>query len=218
MKDSLSLTQCRGLVTAWHHAMSEQRDALIALDQQVGDGDLGITMQKAFAAADAMVLPEQDGIGEYFARCGVAMAKAAPSTMGTLMATGFMRGGRALPAATDELDGPLLARFFNAFTQGIEERGKARPGDKTVLDVLLPAGQALSNGVAGGASLEQSVGAALQAARQGLDATRGMVPQQGKAACFAEKSIGIADPGGSVAVILFQVLHDVLRRDRSSID
>ncbi len=212
MIDFLSLTQCRTLVAAWHQAMSEQRDTLIALDQLIGDGDLGITMQKAFAAAAGTVPAAQDGIGEYFLRCGVAMAKAAPSTMGTLMATGFMSGGKALPAAA-KLDGQLLARFFNAFTQGIAERGKARPGDKTVLDVLLPAGQALRNSIDAGASLEQAAEVALRAAEQGLEATRAMQPQRGKAASFAEKGIGIADPGGSVAVILFRVLHDFFRRD-----
>lgn len=213
MIDCLSLTQCRALVAAWRQVMSEQRDNLIALDQLIGDGDLGITMQKAFAAAADAVPGAQDGIGEYFFRCGMAMAKAAPSTMGTLMATGFMRGGKALPAAAAELDGQLLVRFFNAFTQGIADRGKARPGDKTVLDVLLPASQALSNGINAGASLSEAAEAAYQSAEQGLAATCDMLPQHGKAASFVEKSIGIADPGGSVAVILFQVLRDFIRRN-----
>jgi dihydroxyacetone kinase-like protein len=213
MIDCLSLTQCRALVAAWRQVMSEQRDNLIALDQLIGDGDLGITMQKAFAAAADAVPGAQDGIGEYFFRCGMAMAKAAPSTMGTLMATGFMRGGKALPAAAAELDGHSLVRFFNAFTQGIADRGKARPGDKTVLDVLLPASQALSNGINAGASLSEAAEAAYQSAEQGLAATCDMLPQHGKAASFVEKSIGIADPGGSVAVILFQVLRDFIRRN-----
>lgn len=213
MINFLSLTQCRALVAAWHQVMSEQRDNLIALDQLIGDGDLGITMQKAFAAAADTVPAAQDGIGEYFFRCGMAMAKAAPSTMGTLMATGFMRGGKALPAATAELDGPLLGQFFNAFTRGIAERGKARPGDKTVLDVLLPAGQALLQRIDAGASLSEATEAAFQSAEQGLAATRDMLPQHGKAASFVEKSIGIADPGGSVAVILFRVMRDFIRQN-----
>lgn len=212
MVDFLSLTQCRALVAAWHQAMIEQRATLIALDQQIGDGDLGITMQKAFAAAANTVPGAQEGIGEYFALCGVAMAKAAPSTMGTLMATGFMRGGKALPAAAAGWDGQLLVRFFNAFTQGIADRGKARAGDKTVLDVLLPACQALSDGINGGASPVQAVEAAFRAAEQGLDATRTMLPQWGKAASFAEKGLGIVDSGGSVAVILFRVLHDFFQQ------
>ncbi|WP_413734762.1 DAK2 domain-containing protein [Sodalis sp. RH21] len=211
MKMYLSPADCRQLIAAWYAELSRQREALINLDQQVGDGDLGITMQKAFAAAAQVEPTVGAGIEKLLIQCGIAMAKAAPSTMGTLMATGFMRGGKALPADTARLDGPALALFFTAFTQGIAERGKARPGDKTVLDVLLPASQALHLSVARQSPLSDGVNAAYLAAQAGLEATRAMVPQQGKAACFVEKSLGIPDPGGAVAVILFHVLDEFVR-------
>ncbi len=71
-------------------------------------------------------------------KAGMLMAKAAPSTMGTLMGTGFMRGGKAV-SGTDEISTTDLAEFFQAFVTGIMERGKAKPGEKTIIDSLKPA-------------------------------------------------------------------------------
>jgi len=210
MKTQLSLSDCRALVTAWQQQITQQREDLILRDQWVGDGDLGITMQKAFNAAAEVEPAPQSGIEQFFIQCGMAMAKAAPSTMGTLMATGFMRGGKALLPGSQLLDASSLALFFNAFSQGIAERGKAQPGDKTVLDVLQPASQALALAASHQHTLAASVDAAYRAAQQGLAATKEMVPQHGKAACFVEKSAGTEDPGGTVALILFQVLAEFI--------
>jgi phosphoenolpyruvate---glycerone phosphotransferase subunit DhaL len=122
--------------------MEARREELIALDGQVGDSDLGLTMSKGFAAAADAVVGSQDPVGKLFAKAGMAIAKAAPSTMGTLMATGFMRGGKALEGAA-QLGTAEALQFWEAFANGIAERGKAKPGDKTVLDALLPAVEAL---------------------------------------------------------------------------
>ncbi|MEK0250678.1 DAK2 domain-containing protein [Raoultella sp. BAC10a-01-01] len=153
MKTELTFNDTTGLIAAWSAELSLKRDELIKLDQAVGDGDLGITMQKAFHAAQQIQPEQEKGIAHYLIQCGFAMARAAPSTMGTLMATGFMRGGKALAPELITLSAADLAAFFSAFTQGIAERGKAQPGDKTVLDVLLPASDALARETAAGAPL-----------------------------------------------------------------
>lgn len=75
---------------------NDNKDFLVELDGRMGDGDLGLTMSKAFtAAADELSDTEESDIGKIFMKAGMIMAKAAPSTMGTLMATGFMRGGES---------------------------------------------------------------------------------------------------------------------------
>lgn len=206
MKTTLILSDVTELVSDWSAEFTRQREKLIQLDQQVGDGDLGITMQRGFRAASLLIPDENKGIEHYFIQCGLAIAKAAPSTMGTLMATGFMYGGRALPANTHELDARLAAAFFCAFASGIACRGKANPGEKTVLDVLLPAGEAMSRDAENYAVLSQSVRTGLIVAQRGLEATRYMIPQHGKAAIYSDISSGLIDPGGKVALILYEVL------------
>ncbi|QKJ87140.1 DAK2 domain-containing protein [Paramixta manurensis] len=207
MVTHLDATACRALMAVWAAEIERQKSSLIELDQQVGDGDLGLTMSKAFRAAAALPLSETHTPAQCLVQWGMAMAKAAPSTMGTLMATGFLRGGKALDEQLLRLDVPALAQLFSAFAAGIQARGGAQPGDKTVVDVLLPAVEALRESARQQDSLAHAVVAAEQAARQGLQATRTMLPQHGKAAVFGEKSLGLPDAGGSVALLLFEQLR-----------
>ncbi|HFD9223518.1 TPA: dihydroxyacetone kinase subunit L [Salmonella enterica] len=212
MKTELTLNDTTALIAAWSAEMNLKRDELIKLDQAVGDGDLGITMQKAFHAAQQIQPEQEKGIAHYLIQCGFAMARAAPSTMGTLMAAGFMCGGKALSPGLMTLGVPDLSTFFCGFTQGIAERGKAQPGDKTVLDVLLPASDALMQETAAGAPLGRAAESAQAAAMAGLEATRDMFPRHGKAAVFADSSAGKEDPGATVALILFSVLNRYVKQ------
>ena len=102
---ALTANDVVGLFAALEKTFSDQREFLIALDGKVGDSDLGITMSKSFAAAHATVAAATDGsVGKLFSKAGLSIAKAAPSTMGTLTATGFMRGGKAVEAAETLID------------------------------------------------------------------------------------------------------------------
>ncbi len=185
-----------------------QRAFLIELDGKVGDSDLGITMNKAFvAASEAVAANAADPVGRTLQLAGMAIAKAAPSTMGTLVATGFMRGGKALEAAT-QIGTPQMAVFWRAFLNGVLERGKAKPGDKTLVDVLAPLADSLEASAARAASLEEALTQAAAAAAAGLEATKAMRAQHGKAACFQEKTIGLQDAGATVGVFLIAAMRD----------
>jgi len=179
--------------------MAAKKEELIRLDGAVGDGDLGLTMEKGFAAAreEAARLEEPD-IGKLALKAGAAIARAAPSTMGTLVATGFMSAGKAV-AGRQELGLPELAAFFEAFTAGIMQRGKSKPGEKTLLDVLHPAAEALKQAAAEGASLEEGFRRLRQAAAEGLAASRDLVAQHGRVAYYGEQSRGKEDPGAVAA-------------------
>ena len=181
-----------------------EKQALIELDGKVGDSDLGLTMAKGFAAADApLAEAAPDSLSAGMKTAGAAIAKAAPSTMGTLMATGFLRGSKALEAAS-VLDAPALAAFWGAFRDGIAQRGKAQLGDKTVLDVLHPVAETLAAQAEAGATPAAAARAATETARAALEATRDMVAQHGKAAAFGDKSKGLQDAGSTVACILIE--------------
>lgn len=190
-----------------------ERDALIALDGKVGDSDLGLTMAKGFAAARDMVTQQAltgADIATQLKQAGGAINKAAPSTMGTLMATGFLRGGKALEGA-QVIDTAGLAAFWSAFAEGVAQRGKAQPGDKTVLDVLVPIAAELDRQAAAGADEATALAAAAVVGADALEATKDMVAQHGKAAAFQEKTRGLQDAGGTVAAILIAEMSGYAR-------
>lgn len=201
------------LFAALREVFAREREALIALDGHVGDSDLGITMNNAFvAAADNVAAGSDILIGKTLQQAGMAIAKAAPSTMGTLTATGFMRAGKALTDAT-ELGTREFAQFWQAYHDGIAERGKAKPGDKTLLDVLGPIAASLAASASQAEPLQTALDAATEAARQALEATRQMVAQHGKAACFPDKSIGLQDAGATVGYLIVDTMRAFVRRD-----
>jgi dihydroxyacetone kinase-like protein len=181
---------------------NDRKDLLVEMDGRMGDGDLGLTMSKAFTAAcDALMDTAETDLGKIFMKAGMQMAKAAPSTMGTLMGTGFMRGGKAI-AGKVELTTGDLADFFQAFVAGIMERGKARPGEKTIIDSLKPAADTLAQLSA--EDHAQALPAALLAAEKGLEATKNMIAQHGRIAYYKEQSKGQEDPGAAAGVILIK--------------
>jgi len=191
------------LFDSWKQLFAEQREFLIALDGKVGDSDLGITMSKAFAAAAeaAHTEGEATGIAKLLRVAGTTMARVAPSTMGTLTATGFLRASKACDGV-NELGTAEIAAFWRAYRDGIAERGKAKLGDKTLLDVLDPIAVMLEAQAAAGASLTEALAAAAKAAEDALEATKSMVAQHGKAAAFQEKTIGLQDAGATVGMLL----------------
>jgi dihydroxyacetone kinase-like protein len=202
--DSLDITAIRSVLSQLKQIMGDHRDRLIALDRDLGDGDLGLTMTKAFTAAHETAATSEETLpGKLLMRVGMAMAQAAPSTMGTLVATGFMRGGKAI-GDQERLGVPQLAAFFRAFTDGIMERGKTRPGNKTIVDALNPATESLEHSAAQGKNLGEALAAASEAAEQGNEAARMMKSQHGKAAVYQDQTIGREDPGASVGVLIVQ--------------
>jgi len=181
---------------------NENKEFLVELDGRMGDSDLGLTMSKAFTAAhDELMHTEETDIGKILMKAGMVMAKAAPSTMGTLIGTGFMRGGKAV-AGKSEISTADLADFFQAFVAGIMERGKAKPGEKTIIDSLKPAADTLAQSRA--QDIQTAVQEAIVSAQKGLESTKDMIAQHGRIAYYKEQSKGQEDPGATAGVILMK--------------
>lgn len=177
----------------------EKKEELCEMDAKLGDGDLGLTMSKGYAALPDLMRAEAEGaggdIGKLLMKAGMKMSSLVPSTMGFLMSSGVMEGGKALKGKT-ELDGAALAEYLKGFAAGIQKRGKCEAGQRTIYDAILPAAEAAWKAAQVPAvSLETVITAALEAARGGVEATKDMVPVFGKAAVHAEKSKGVADQG-----------------------
>jgi dihydroxyacetone kinase-like protein len=209
---ALTLEHIKALFAVLKETMVSNRDYLIELDGVMGDGDLGLTMSSAFsAAADEVSVLDETDLGKVFIKAGMAMAKAAPSTMGTLMGTGFMRGGKAVKEK-NTLCLADMAGFWRGFVEGLMERGKAKPGDKTILDSLEPAAAALEAAAAAGKSLTDGFKEAAAAAAVGCENTKTMAAQFGRMAYNQEKSIDKIDPGAVVGSLLIRTFSDLFDR------
>jgi dihydroxyacetone kinase-like protein len=121
--------------------------------------------------------------------------------MGTLIATGFMRGGKAV-TGSGELNTGAMAAFFEAFAAGIMERGGAKPGEKTILDTLVPAAEALKRAAENGTSHGEALQSALDAAENGAESAKAMRAVHGRPSYYGDKSVGREDPGACVGVLI----------------
>ncbi len=187
--------------------MVGNRDYLINLDSIVGDGDLGLTMSDGFVAAYKAVLDsEEPDIGKILYNAGKAMSTAVPSTMGTLMASGFMQAGKVLKGKT-ELTDMDIADIFGAYLEGVANRGKAKVGDKTFLDGLDPAVKALKEALNAGELLPVAATKARVAAEEGFKNTTNMIAVHGRAATRGEASRTLEDPGAAVAMLIMKAFE-----------
>lgn len=182
--------------------MAEKKDYLIDLDSIVGDGDLGLTMSDGFAAAyEAVHGSGETDAGKLLYSAGKAMSVAVPSTMGTLMASGLMQAGKRLKGKT-ELALAEYIELFDGYVEGVMNLGKAKPGDKTFLDGMVPAVEALKAAKDAGKDVKAAAEEAKAAAEKGFENTTTMVAVHGRAATRGEASRSLKDPGAAVAMLI----------------
>ena len=200
----MNATDLRALLARWAGIMADKRDWLIELDSVVGDSDLGLTMSDGFrAASEAANACELTDVGKLCYQAGKAMATAVPSTMGTLMASGLMNAGKVLKGM-EQLTPAQEAQLFEAYLEGVKNRGKAELGDKPFLDGLAPAVQALAQAAQAGPIGAKEAQAAADAAWQAFENTRGMLAKHGRMAIRGEASRELLDPGAAVAALLLK--------------
>lgn len=195
--EKISFEQLPELFGGVAEIFTEKKEELCELDAQMGDGDLGLTMHKGYAALPDLIRENaQPGdIGKTLMKAGMKMASLVPSTMGTLMASGIMEGGKALKGM-DMMGASELSAYLTGFAAGIQKRGKCQLGDRTILDAVdVGAKKAAEAASAAGATLNTVIDAAVEGAAAGVEATKNMTPKYGKAAVFAAKAIGTPDQG-----------------------
>ena len=197
MRTTITNTELLALLRQMATDMEAQKDYLCELDGAMGDGDQGVTMAIGFGAirSGLEALADQD-IGTIVTKSGLAFNGTAASTIGALLATACLRAGAAAKGKR-ALTVPDLATMAEAAAAGIQTRGKAQLGDKTVLDALIPAATALRAAATAGAGIEAALQAALVAAKAGVQATIPLKARVGRAAWIAERSVGHQDPGAT---------------------
>ncbi len=178
----------------------EKKEELCEMDARLGDGDLGLTMSKGFASLPDLLRESSTDaagdVGRLLMKAGMKMSSLVPSTMGFLMSSGIMEGGKAVKGRS-EMDGVAFADYLVGFAAGIQKRGKCQTSQRTIYDSIKPAADAAKSCVEmnAQATLVEVAEAALQAARAGVEATKDMLPVFGKAAVHAAKCTGVADQG-----------------------
>jgi dihydroxyacetone kinase-like protein len=206
MADTIQGQAVADAVLRASNALNENSAYLTELDQALGDGDTGITLGKiATALIDYVNGNSVDDLGNYLAKAGMAANKAAPSTLGTLLATALMRAGKEVKSQT-KLSAQDLVNMFNAADDGIQQRGKAKLGDKTIVDAIHPASVAFSEAVAEGVSLKEAGVRALGAAEEGRDQVTPLRSQVGRASWVGERTEGKVDPGCAAFVIMLSAV------------
>ena len=189
-------------------AVEKNLDFLGELDGKSGDGDLGLSMKAAFdaigQAADAY---PGDDLGLLLMNTAMACNRAAPSTMGTLLSAGLMALAKAYKGQ-EEISDAELVTLPRRFAEGIQNRGKAKLGDKTILDALLPYADALEAAFAETQDLRAANLKAAIAAEAAAEGTKGMVAQIGRAKWLGERANAYADGGATLWAIIARSLAD----------
>ena len=192
-------------VRAFAAQVAENKDYLTQLDAAIGDGDHGINMNRGMSAVVGKLdeaAGEQD-IGALLKTVGMTLVSSVGGAGGPLYGTLFLQMGTAASGKT-ELGPDDWAAALEAGIKGVEARGKAEPGDKTMIDALLPGLEALRSALDGGASFEDALTASAEAAGQGMRDTIPLVAKKGRASYLGERSAGHQDPGATSSTMLLE--------------
>ncbi len=193
--DVASLTAWMRLAAA-HFAAAQAE--LNALDQAIGDGDHGANLARGFARiSEKLDAAAPADPAALFKLAGMTLISTVGGAAGPLYGSFFLEMAKAAGTPT-ELDGPALTRCLVAGVAGVAARGKAVPGDKTMIDAMTPAMAALQRGA--------TLADAATAAHAGVAATIPIVARKGRASYLGERAIGHADPGATSAAMLLDAL------------
>jgi dihydroxyacetone kinase-like protein len=192
-------------IRAFAAEVGANKEQLTQLDAAVGDGDHGINMDRGMSAVLAKVdaASEEQDIGALLKTVGMTLVSTVGGAGGPLYGTLFLQMGTAV-SGKDELGPDDWAAALEAGIAGVQARGKAEPGDKTMIDALIPGRDALKSALAGGASFEDALRQSADAAEQGMRDTVPLVARKGRASYLGERSAGHQDPGATSSQLLLE--------------
>jgi dihydroxyacetone kinase-like protein len=194
---------------------AENRQWLTELDSAIGDADHGINMDRGFTAVKAELAAVVPGnapsdIGSVFQHVASTLIRHVGGAAGPLYGTFFLRAATACAGKT-EIEAADVLVLLHAGIEGVQQRGKAAAGDKTMIDALLPALDAMHRAAEDGGSLAAILDAGTAAAHAGMLGTVPMLARKGRASYLGARSIGHQDPGATSAWLLLKALADTWR-------
>ncbi|MBQ7219859.1 MAG: dihydroxyacetone kinase subunit L [Synergistaceae bacterium] len=186
------------------------KDFLTELDREIGDSDHGINMARGFHAVLEKTDPETQDIGAVLKKAGMTLLSTVGGASGPLYGTAYMEAGKVL-AGKSELTAEDMKAVLEAAIAGIQKRGKAVKGEKTMLDAIIPASETYAQKIAEGADMVSALEAACESAREGVEYTKTIIATKGRASYLGERSIGHQDPGATSATLTLEAIRDFLK-------
>jgi dihydroxyacetone kinase-like protein len=212
---TVTYDDARAWVRRFTAEMAENKGQLTKLDSAIGDGDHGINMDRGMQAALAKA-EELEGpdIGALFKAVGMALVSKVGGAGGPLYGSFFMQLGAAT-AGKEELGAQDWRAALEAGVKGVQARGKAERGDKTMVDALGPGLEALVKALDEGASLDEALQRSADAAEEGVKETVPMVARKGRASYLGERSAGHQDPGATSSHLLLRAAAEAWTKEGS---
>jgi len=182
--------------------INDNKELLTELDSAMGDGDLGLYVPRGFTSA-AEALTNDMSPGQMLMKASSVLNTEAPSTLGTLISFALLAAGKTAGSAL-ELSPENIIEMGQSAIDMIMKRGKAKRGEKTILDVLIPAHEALIKALADSPDLVAAFKAALISSKEGFDESTGMRAVHGRPGYYGDASIGKEDGGAMVGYLIYQ--------------
>lgn len=206
MTDAISLETLTGWLQAYADQVREKAAWLTELDSAIGDADHGTNMERGTAAlVEALEKSSPADAAALFKAVGMALVSKVGGASGSLYGTLFLDMAKNAPASAT-LTVEELATSLHAGIAGVIGRGRAEVGDKTMIDALQPAAEALTAALGAGTSAAGALAEAADAAERGRDATLPLVARKGRASYLGERSADHLDPGAASAALLVRTL------------
>jgi dihydroxyacetone kinase-like protein len=209
----INTTGLRGIFQAIGDAIEADKGRLSELDGVIGDADHGVTMSIGFTAVNEALgkLEATADPTTVFNTAAKSFLNAVGASSGPLYGTAFMRAGAAVKGKT-AIDRDGLADCIAAMAKGMQDRGKAERGEKTMMDAWLPAAEAIQAAKARGDDAVACLEAAVAAAAEGAEATKAMLATKGRASRLGERALGHMDPGAASAVTILKAMTEAVRK------
>lgn len=205
-KSQLGLQEVQEMFIHLSKGMEASKDLLTQADKVIGDGDHGVGIARGFEAVCQKLEGQTfSALDELLKTIGMALMTSVGGASGAVFGTWFRGGARRL-SGRHVFDSEALALMLVDGLRAVQDRGKAKPGDKTMVDALEPAAskaQELKS-----APLDESLVAVTQAAREGMERTKDMVAKVGKAKTLGERSLGHPDPGALSTYLMLQLMME----------
>jgi dihydroxyacetone kinase-like protein len=194
--------------------LAENKEYLTELDSAIGDADHGINMNRGFQAILKKLPSVQDkDAGTILKTAGMTLVSTVGGAGGPLYGTALMQAGMAV-AGKHELTGKDILAALEAALNGVMMRGKAKPGEKTMIEAIHPAVKVLREELDNGAHTADALNKAAAAAEQGMKDTIPMIATKGRASYLGERSRGHQDPGATSSYLLINLIAKMAREKK----
>lgn len=211
---TINADDLRGMMTAITEKISANKQALDQLDAALGDGDHGTGISIGFAASLEAVQAAKTP-AEVLKLAAMQLMNRMGGTSGALFGTLYLKAAMSLPNDAN-ITSAQFAEMWQVGCEGVAQRGKAEIGDKTMLDALQPAVEALEQEVTDGQSLLNALAAAKDAAAKGAEATMDMQAKHGRAKYIGERAMGHMDAGAKSIALMFEAMYEYVKANHNA--